>query len=138
MGKCLHICRTPDMTAVSRSQHPPPPVVVSRYPKHHKGSIYCLSWAPTGSVLATGSNDKTIKILRVREEDHGHTVETVLPIHDGTVRDLCFLSGPGPSHLVSGGAGDCQVYGTDCSTASVVAGKTGHSDRILSVFSWEE
>jgi len=138
-SKSLHICRTPDMTTISRTQHYAPPTVLARYPKHHKGSIYCLSWAPVGSLLATGSNDKTIKIIKVTEEEEpGHTVESVLPIHDGTVRDLCFLSGAGNPHLVSGGAGDCQVYVTDCTTSSVVQVKTGHSEHILSVFSWGE
>ena len=108
-SKSLHICQTPDLSSIHPStHHPAPPTILSRHPKHHKGSIYCLSWAPTGSLLATGSNDKTIKLIRVTEEnDPDHTVETVLPIHDGTVRDLCFLSGAGSPLLVSGGAWDC-------------------------------
>ena len=139
-SKSLHICQTPDLSSINPStHHPAPPTILSRHPKHHKGSIYCLSWAPTGSLLATGSNDKTIKLIRVTEEDDpGHTVETVLPIHDGTVRDLCFLSGAGSPLLVSGGAGDCQVYVTDCTTTSVVQVKTGHTEHILSVYSWGE
>ena len=32
--------------------------------KHHKGSIYCLAWSPVGDLIATGSNDKTIKLMR--------------------------------------------------------------------------
>ena len=32
--------------------------------KHHKGSIYCVGWNPAGDILATGSNDKTVKLMR--------------------------------------------------------------------------
>jgi WD40 repeat protein len=32
--------------------------------KQHKGSIYCAAWNPTGDILATGSNDKTIKLTK--------------------------------------------------------------------------
>ena len=31
--------------------------------KHHKGSIYCVAWSPCGQLLATGSNDKYVKVL---------------------------------------------------------------------------
>jgi len=138
-SKTLHICQYPDVASSSPPHQAGSPTVVSKHPKHHKGSIYCLSWAPTGYLLATGSNDKTIKLIKVGEdEDPGHSLETVLPMHDGTVRDCCFLSGSGPPLLVSGGAGDCQVYVTDCQTASVMQVKTGHKEHILSVHSWGE
>lgn len=49
----------------SREDHAPvAPQVVFRRVKHHKGSIYCLAWSQTGELLATGSNDKCIKILK--------------------------------------------------------------------------
>ena len=41
-----------------------PPTVLFKRTKHHKGSIYCLSWSPRGDLLATGSNDKTVKLMR--------------------------------------------------------------------------
>lgn len=40
------------------------PTVVFKRTKHHKGSLYCLSWSPAGDLLATGSNDKTVKLMR--------------------------------------------------------------------------
>lgn len=41
-----------------------PPNVVFKRAKHHKGSIYCIGWNSTGDLIATGSNDKTIRMLR--------------------------------------------------------------------------
>ena len=38
--------------------------VVFKRAKHHKGSIYCVGWNPAGDILATGSNDKTVKLMR--------------------------------------------------------------------------
>lgn len=31
--------------------------------EHHNGSIYCIDWSRTSRLVATGSNDKMIKIL---------------------------------------------------------------------------
>ena len=38
--------------------------VLFKRTKHHKGSIYCLAWSPAGDLIATGSNDKTVKLMR--------------------------------------------------------------------------
>lgn len=45
-------------------------------------------------------------------------------MHDGTVRDLCFLedSSNKSSLLISGGAGDCKIYITDCATSTPYQG----------------
>ena len=40
------------------------PSVVLKRSRHHKGSIYCMAWSPVGDLIATGSNDKTIKLMR--------------------------------------------------------------------------
>lgn len=43
-----------------------------------------------------------------------------LTMHDGTVRDVCFIEDTSnkTSLLVSGGAGDCKIYVTDCATGN--------------------
>ena len=41
-----------------------PSKILCQKHKHHKGSIYCSAWSPMGDLVATGSNDKTIKINR--------------------------------------------------------------------------
>jgi hypothetical protein len=40
------------------------PTVLFKRTKHHKGSIYCMAWTPMGDLMATGSNDKTVKLMR--------------------------------------------------------------------------
>ena len=30
---------------------------------HHNGSLYCLDWSRSQRLIATGSNDRSIKIL---------------------------------------------------------------------------
>lgn len=41
-------------------------------------------------------------------------------MHDGTVRDLCFIEDSlnKSSLLISAGAGDCKIYITDCETST--------------------
>lgn len=115
------------------------PTVLFKRTKHHKGSIYCMGWAPDGELVATGSNDKTIKLMRyndVNKQLEGR--ETELTMHDGTVRDLCFLEDTTnkASLLISGGAGDCKIYVTDCATATPFQALSGHGGHILSLYNW--
>jgi WD40 repeat protein len=39
---------------------------------HHAGSIYCIAWSANGRLLATGSNDRWVKLIRMKEEDGGN------------------------------------------------------------------
>ena len=54
-----------------------------------------------------------------------------LTFHDGTVRDLVFMqdTSNGSSLLISGGAGDCKIYVSDCETGQPVRMMTGHSGQ---------
>lgn len=93
----------------------------------HRGSLFALtSTAATGiTIIASGSNDKTIRITRLDRSDSGSTSDTCLKGHNGTVRALQFncdqqeQSGASPLFLASGGAGDCAVRLWDVATASV-------------------
>ena len=40
-------------------------------PSHHAGSVFCCSWNGDGDLLATGSNDKLVKVVRVRQSSVG-------------------------------------------------------------------
>lgn len=59
-------------------------------------------------------------------------------MHDGTVRDLCFLEDTlnKSSLLISGGAGDCKIYVTDCATRTPFQALSGHSGHVLTLYSW--
>ena len=65
---------------------------------HHLGSIYCLDWSVSGRLLASGSNDKMVKLMVVPElENPNNSMEEEedileLPIigHKGTVRSVSF------------------------------------------------
>lgn len=50
-------------------------------------------------------------------------------MHDGTVRDVCFMEDMSnkSSLLISGGAGDCKIYVTDCASGTPFQSFAGHS-----------
>lgn len=54
-------------------------------------------------------------------------------MHDGTVRDVCFLEDTSnkSSLLISGGAGDCKIYVTDCATGQPYQALSGHSGECM-------
>lgn len=61
----VHRHMTYELIVVCREDHVAHEAsVVHKHMKHHKGSIYCAAWNPTGDLLASGSNDKTIKLIR--------------------------------------------------------------------------
>jgi WD40 repeat protein len=63
---------------------------------HHMGSIYCLDWSLSGRLIASGSNDRLIKLMVVPNLDESlygkdyETLELVINGHEGTVRSVCF------------------------------------------------
>lgn len=158
----VEFCNKGSFITVFRENHTAyQPTVLFKRTKHHKGSIYCMAWSPQGDLIATGSNDKTVKLMRfneVQKQLEGREVsvcvvceiwqigkkcnisnlKTELTMHDGTVRDLCFLEDSinKCSLLISGGAGDCKIYVTDCSTSTPFQALSGHSGHVLSLFNW--
>ncbi|XP_037073680.1 WD repeat-containing protein 47-like isoform X1 [Pollicipes pollicipes] len=138
-SKTLRICSYPKLTDLRDDHVTYQPTVLFKRTKHHKGSIYCLAWSPVGDLIATGSNDKTIKLMRFNAETcniEGQEID--LTMHDGTVRDLCFIEDMSnkSSLLISGGAGDCKIYVTDCVTGTPFQALSGHSGHILSLYTW--
>ncbi|XP_065763668.1 WD repeat-containing protein 47 isoform X5 [Muntiacus reevesi] len=67
-SKTLRVCAYPDVIDPSAHDIPKQPVVRFKRNKHHKGSIYCVAWSPCGQLLATGSNDKYVKVLPFNAE----------------------------------------------------------------------
>ena len=74
----------------------------------HKGSVYCVAFSSNGDIIATGSNDKMIKLVRFNEDNPVILEDQLeLSIHNATVRDLAFVHTAAGGHpvLASGGAG---------------------------------
>jgi len=68
-SKMIRVCAYPDLKTDSVVK---PAKVLYKKGKHHLGSIYCMSWSSSGKMLATGSNDKLIKVVKLdmdRPED---------------------------------------------------------------------
>ncbi|KAL2725550.1 WD repeat-containing protein 47-like isoform X6 [Vespula squamosa] len=141
-SKTVRICAYPKLHDVREDHQTYQPTVLSKRTKHHKGSIYCLAWTPDGQLMATGSNDKTVKLMRFNADTsslEGKCCQEVeLTMHDATVRDLCFLEDTSnkSSLLISGGAGDCKIYVTDCTTGTPFQALSGHSGHILTLYNW--
>lgn len=49
-----------------------PASVLYKKGKHHFGSIYCVAWNTEGDLIATGSNDKTIKLVKFTPDLSDH------------------------------------------------------------------
>lgn len=141
-SKTLRICAYPDTQNIRTESVPKPMKILYKKNKHHLGSIYCIGWSPSGRILATGSNDKLIKLTRINldrfEEDTNHA-EIELTHHNGTIRDVVFMhdSLKDDSILLSGGAGDCKVYVTDVKKQTPIKSYSGHQGHIYSLFTWD-
>ncbi|XP_051775757.1 WD repeat-containing protein 47-like isoform X1 [Erpetoichthys calabaricus] len=139
-SKSLCVCAYPEVSNPSKYSSPKKPVVRFKLNKHHKGSIYCVAWSHCGKLLATGSNDKYVKVLPFNSQlccATGPNLE--FNMHTGTIRDLAFMQGPdsGRSILISAGAGDCNIYTTDCQRGKGLHALSGHTGHILSLYSWD-
>lgn len=138
-SKTLRVCAYPDTLSTSSSDAIKQPVVRFRRNKHHKGSIYCVAWSHCGQLLATGSNDKFVKVLPFNAESCNATgPDLEFSMHDGTIRELAFMEGPesGGSILISAGAGDCNIYTTDCQRGQGLHALSGHTGHILTLYTW--
>ncbi|XP_022244469.1 WD repeat-containing protein 47-like [Limulus polyphemus] len=138
-SKTLRICAYPKLHDLQENHVVHQPTVLLKRMKHHKGSIYCLAWNITGDLLATGSNDKTVKLMRFNTDTCNlEGGEAELTMHDGTVRDLCFVEDVSnrSTLMISGGAGDCKIYATDCETATPFQALSGHTGHIFSLYTW--
>ncbi|CAL8345466.1 unnamed protein product [Merluccius merluccius] len=138
-SKTLRVCAYPETLETSGSGPLKQPAVCFKRNKHHKGSIYCAAWSHCGQLLATGSNDKYVKVLPFSAETCNATgPDLEFSMHDGTIRDLAFMEGPesGGAILISAGAGDCNIYTTDCQRGQGLHALSGHTGHILSLYTW--
>ena len=118
----LYVCSGEDLPVLYRQHH------------YHKGSIYCMAWWGD-SLLASGSNDQSIRLLSYNSQSYSCTPLGQMKIHKGTIRDLVFTS---DGLLVSGGVGDSILKISNPETGQVVNTMFGHYDQMLSLFMVKE
>lgn len=78
-------------------------------------------------MFCDSSSEIKLDLISVCLCDPGPDLE--FSMHDGTIRDLAFLEGPesGGSILISAGAGDCNIYTTDCQRGQGLHALSGHT-----------
>lgn len=138
--KTLRICAVQQSIISNRAidigqDLPSPTQVLSEIPRIHKGSIYCVDWNEGGTLLLSGSNDKSVKIHSYDVLSREFTDASIeMTFHKGIVRDATFLSGQ--DNLFASAGGDGNVYIGDCSACKIRHELSGHADHILSLYSW--
>lgn len=150
-SKTLRICSVPreittsiggngkdikDVDNVKRMSPKAAPVIAKKL-NYHKGSVYCSAWNDDGSLLATGSNDKLVKligfdILGKHLDDDSRD----LLMHRGIVREVTFLHECNNT-LASAGV-DQMVHISDCQQETSIHSLAGHSSQILGLYSWKQ
>ena len=131
------------------SEHDDSVLALNEFVDVHKGSVYTTDWYSAGhdsfalanGIIASGSNDKSIRLIRYRAVlvsinvsyyfynvvwfyhrplSSSPEVTTILSGHNGTVRSVKFRRSDGPKQseilLASVGAGDCAVRVWDVSS----------------------
>src|SRR5207248_7728382 len=91
--------------------------------KGHQGSVLAVAFSPDGTVLASASRDKTIKLWDVRTG----RLERTLTEHTADVYDVTFS--PKGDLLASGGK-DRTIRLWDARTGTVIRTLTGHIDIV--------
>ena len=109
---------------------------------HHMGSIYCLDWSVSGRLLASGSNDKVIKLMVVPElsessntkknEEDDDILELPIEGHNGTVRSLCFDPSSDLTLLTSGDL-DKNIKMWDTENGSSIGELVGHTNDVTCI-----
>ena len=107
---------------------------------HHAGSIYCLDFSPNDKLIATGSNDKTIKIFVVPDfnENMNEVLELAILDQKGTIRSVLFP--PTDNNFIfSGGSNYNNINMWDTESGKKINSLIGHKECINSLkFSVDE
>jgi WD40 repeat protein len=127
--------------------------VVFEFRKAHLGSVYCIDWARSEKQIASGSNDRTIKIfycpnfLQIQESQSETLIyedgkylngegslppiqEKTLWGHENIVRTLCY-NPVDDLTLLSGGIGEGTLFQWNTETGQIVNKFQGHSGSIF-------
>ena len=109
---------------------------------HHSGSIYCLDWSVSGRLLASGSNDRLIKLMVVpqlsestnskKNEEDDDILELPIEGHNGTIRSICFDPSSDLTLLTSGDI-DKNIKIWDTENGSSKGELVGHTSDVTSL-----
>ena len=116
------------------------PKLLFEKPNHHAGSIYCLDFSSNDKLIATGSNDKMVKIFVIPDFSQKMTeiLELAIPDQHGTVRTVIFPR-VDENYVFSGGNGDKNIYMWDTDSGKRINSLIGHEKDINSLkFSIDE
>lgn len=89
-SKCLYLCQYSTNTQLNSDKQLNP---FKSFTSYHKGSLYCLEWSPLGGVLASASNDQTIRVLDLPTDTPLQDVAewpdpTEIRVHSGKVKNF--------------------------------------------------
>lgn len=116
---------TGDLTSIRENQEIP---VVFDQLNYHDGSIYCIDWADNERLIATGSNDKQIKLLvnpLLQESDPENILELTCKGHRAKIRTVCFHP-MNENVLLSGGNVDSEIMIWDTESGERADTLQGH------------
>ena len=102
---------------------------------YHDGSIYCMDWSENERLIATGSNDKQIKLLvnpLLREGNIGEILELTLRGHKAKIRTVQFHP-MNENILFSGGNTDNEIMVWDTETGERTQTLSGHEGGTFSI-----
>ena len=110
---------------------------------YHFGSIFSIDWSPSGRLIATGSNDKTIKLMNISDLytintnnkkiiNENETQEMQITGNQGTVRSLCFEPG-NDNILLSANSGENIIKIWDTLRGVNIGCLEGHNSDVNSV-----
>lgn len=105
---------------------------------HHLGSIYCLDWSISGRLIASGSNDKLVKLMVIPDLEESYllkdqeTLELTISGHRGTIRSVSFEP-TSDLVLLSAGTIDHSVKVWDAEKGTNITNLEGHTNDVHTI-----
>ena len=144
-SKALKICKYPSLdlreNLINQFKHKtnpleselPEPDIAFTCLHIHCASVYCATFDKSGSLYATGSNDRTVHLTRYDPKlQSPQGSEYKFSTHSGSVRDVCFV-GEDSTCLVSAGGGEFEINVTDCCSMKRTQVYHGHESTVMSL-----
>jgi WD40 repeat protein len=107
---------------------------VSTLKWHHCGGIRSVAFHPSAPYLATGSDDNTVKLMRLNADCSGATCVSTLQGHSRSVRSVAFH--PSAPYLATSSIDNTiklWQLNADCSAPTCLSTLQGHKGFVFSV-----